>query len=1183
MTRTCVSSVGLLCLSLCFALAWGDAVFAGEAGLPYTSLQLTERAYVAPLATLSDDETAGLRSKSRLIVGTSAPDYPPLDISINGVMYDGVTAEYAGLIARILNVAVEVRQFASRQLAIQALKRGEIDLLGSANSYEQADAELILSLSYLEDQPVILTRVGEHAAVDSKLAGKKIAMLNHYLPAAAVHAFYPGATLQLYPSTASAVGAVAFALAKRNELLKRLVDKALLAVPANDSLAILRRWDLNGSYVFGSQRVQYSQTERDWIKNNPLVTVRVDYFDPPFSMVRESGEVVGVVDDLLKVVSAKTGISFRLLPSLPQPESQVVDALIAREVDIVGALSPDLMQDPRVSFSRPYVVSSLVLVARVDAQGIDSVASLAGKKLATVRGSRAAQEIRKELPSVTVIELASAAEGFEWVRKGKADALIDSLVSAQYQIAHEFNELGVVAVVGNAPQAISFATAYDNDVLYSILDKSLLTTPAQKIDAITEFWTDGQKARASFWEKNKNTIIRFGVLAMLLLFVCFAWAAYLRQQIVLRKNAEKALGDQLEFMSSLIDGTPHPIYVRDKNGLLLHCNASYLEALSVGRAEVIGKRLLETEFTDQAEAARYQQDFERVLKASIPVVSDRRIVLRNSSEARDIYHWILPFHDLQGEIKGVVGGWVDITARKELEARLVLAKEQADIANRAKTTFLATMSHEIRTPLNAVIGMLEMSLKKADQGQLDRFAIEVAYESANGLLELIGSILDIVRIETGHLSLSPARGNVKAIVTSVVQVFSGLARQKGILIKADIDTALEGDVLIDAMRFKQVVSNLVANAIKFTERGAVVVSLQRVPGSDSSADTVSFLLSVSDTGVGIAQADISKILAPFIQVSNAEQARKEGAGLGLAICKTLCELMGGELLVTSKLGQGTCVSVCLTLPVLEKLALTPPVVEGRDSCSRLALEVLIVDDHPANLLLLNRQLAYLGCNVLQANSAVEALTLWKAHPIDVLITDCNMPEMNGYALVKAIRALEQCQQRQACDVLGYTANAQADERERCMSAGMNDCLFKPARLVDLSEKLGAVKGRLSRRIDDLAHTAGVGLQADPYLLLEGCTRGDLLTELVMENERDISDLHAQLGNNREVLACIAHKIKGGVRLVKATTVIESCEALERVCASECTQDALRSAIAVVEEKVLELNEQLIALASAGKR
>jgi len=233
----------------------------------------------------------------------------------------------------------------------------------------------------------------------------------------------------------------------------------------------------------------------------------------------------------------------------------------------------------------------------------------------------------------------------------------------------------------------------------------------------------------------------------------------------------------------------------------------------------------------------------------------------------------------------MIAGWVDVSERHRLLGQLQEAKDDADAANRAKTTFLATMSHEIRTPMNAVIGMIELALKSAEQGRADRDALEVASVASRGMLELIGDILDIARIESGHLSLAQEPANLRELLASVVRVFEGLARAKGLALRVTLDPALDRPVLIDPLRFKQVVSNLLSNAIKFTSKGQVQLGAQ----GDVAEDQLWLRLWVQDTGMGISAQDQQRLFNPFSQGSNAEQSARSGSGLGLVISRSLCE------------------------------------------------------------------------------------------------------------------------------------------------------------------------------------------------------------------------------------------------------------------------------------------------------
>lgn len=1158
-------------LLLLVILGAGTALGA-SAQAPPTPLQLLGRAdsTAAPIRVAGCHQP-WLQSRDHLVLGTSAPDYPPFDLTSSGSDYEGLTADYAAIVEKTLGLPIKVVRLADRAAALQALRSGDIDILGSANSFEAAQPGIILSNAYAADRPALVMRNDDQRPLSDDLDGLRLSVLDHYLPAQRIRERYPKAIIQFYTSYPEALSAVAFgqadvflgdtlgayqqlekgylpnvqirqfgehestgfgfALRDDNTLLRDALNATLCAIAASTRASILRRWSPGSRALLDEAGLPLTPQERQWLRDHPVVRIAVSEAFAPLTFFDQQGQLRGVSADLLELIRLRTGLRFE-----PQRSATVETLMVQVEsgkADLVAALIPSEERRQRLRFSAPYLITPYALLSANLPGSPTSLAELAQRRLAVNRGSPLLAYLRSEFPDIHLIEADDSFATLDLVAQGEADAAISTLVTATYFMgSHLFQDrLRIRSTLSIEQADFAFAVARDATELGAIIDKALASISPEQLAIVTGRWRGYNPPADTYWRNYHRLILQISVVAALLVLAAAAWALLTRQTLRRQQASQRALNDQLRLMHALVEGTPHPVYIRDRDGVLQSCNASYLESIQASRDSVIGKRLSEAPMAEDPEAALFEQDYRQVMSEAQPLIVDRTVNI--GGRAVTIYHWVQPYHDSTGAVCGIVGGWIDISERRQLFEELRYAKDQADAASRAKSTFLATMSHEIRTPLNAVIGLLELALERADRGQLDRNGLHVAHSCAGGLLELIGDILDIARIESGHMNISPKRVDLRELVESVVRVFDGVARQKGLDLLLEIDQrAQQQDVLLDPLRVKQVLSNLISNAIKFTAQGQVAVRLRL----HDEGDSLYLQLEVQDSGVGISAADQAQLFKPFAQIASPQRGNAQGAGLGLLICSGLCEAMGARLRLESSPGAGTLASMRVHVTPLEPIpreAATPALARTVTP----GLEVLVVDDNAANRLLTTQQLEHLDLQPITATCAEEGMQHWLEQHFDVVIVDCSMPDIDGYQFARMLRELEQQRQRPRCTLLGYTANAQPEEHQRCLDAGMDDCLFKPLTLRALNDQLCQIQrlpGNLPFRPEALDLMTG----GDPEQIQR------LLRQIHLGCQSDLLALQApHLAEDPQALNALAHKILGAARIVDAQAVCSACLAV----------------------------------------
>ena len=406
-----------------------------------------------------------------------------------------------------------------------------------------------------------------------------------------------------------------------------------------------------------------------------------------------------------------------------------------------------------------------------------------------------------------------------------------------------------------------------------------------------------------------------------------------------------------------------------------------------------------------------------------------------------------PICDQTGEVTMVAELIRDITENRRLERELRLAKEAAEMADKAKSDFLATMSHEIRTPMNGVLGMLDLALiTQLDEEQ--REYIEAAQNSAESLLSLINDILDFSKIEAGIVSLEIQAFLLRKRIAALCTMFGPKAEERGIRFEVDIAPDVPDGLMGDPMRLRQVLVNLLSNAFKFTDKGSVRLEI----GVQSNVSNNLILeFKVIDTGIGIKIEDQSKIFGRFVQVDSSTRRRHQGTGLGLTICQKLAELMGGKITVRSTAGLGS------TFSFQARFSEVPP-HEGEgyklgDIARETALQsqatgqpkkkILVVDDHPINALVAEKLLQRAGFEVHCVYDGIDVLPAISETEYSLILMDIAMPQMDGLEATSLVRGSQGLKTKPNVPIITMTAHAMKGDRERFIAAGMDDYIGKP--------------------------------------------------------------------------------------------------------------------------------------------
>ncbi|QDV45690.1 Aerobic respiration control sensor protein ArcB [Stieleria neptunia] len=513
--------------------------------------------------------------------------------------------------------------------------------------------------------------------------------------------------------------------------------------------------------------------------------------------------------------------------------------------------------------------------------------------------------------------------------------------------------------------------------------------------------------------------------------------------------AEAQLVQERFLLHTILNNLPDFIYFKDTESRFLRVSRAHADRLGLATpSDAIGTH--DSEYFPQEYAAAAREDELKLIRTGQNILGrEEHAIWPDGSET-----WVattkLPLRDEDGQIVGTFGISRDISELKSTAESLERAKQAAEAANRAKSEFVANLSHEIRTPMNAIIGMAEL-LVRAGLDDLRTQQAKTILESGESLLNLLNDILDFSRIESGRVELDPVPGDVAECARGTIRMLSVRADEKSIQLDCEVAPDLPKLILADFVRLRQILVNLIGNALKFTSQGQVTLSVAPVPSDEAPRDDteVCIRFAVSDSGIGIPADKLNVIFEEFEQADKSTTRRFGGTGLGLAITARLVRLMGGQIDVQSQVGRGSMFSFALTFPVIDSAGSGQ---SGEDASAtsaqaarpRRPLRILLAEDGVTNQMVATMMLSDLGHDVAVALDGRQAVELSANETFDLILMDVEMPEMDGLEATRLIRERERGTDTHL-PIIAMTAHAMATDEQRCLDAGMDAYIAKPIR------------------------------------------------------------------------------------------------------------------------------------------
>ncbi|MEZ8824462.1 response regulator [Vibrio amylolyticus] len=756
--------------------------------------------------------------------------------------------------------------------------------------------------------------------------------------------------------------------------------------------------DSYNKFDLNKTQVTLSIEEKAWLAQHPVIRFTGDPDWLPFEAFDQNGKYIGINAEYLALIESVTGIEFEYVTS----ESWEQATQWAREGSIDVISMPVNIGYSELTFTNPFLSNDLVVVMNDQQDYIQDLDVIADKKIAIIATYSYSYNIKERYPNINFIEKQNVKEALSAVATGLVDAAILTYSHANYSI-QKMGENNI-RVVGRTSltSELSFGVQKAHAPLVSIMNKALATITEQQRAQILQNWIKSEYVPYTDY----SLLWRIGI-AILIVFLAFiAWNRKMSAEIEKRVKIEKELTEMQERFELSFLGSGDVMWEFSNRDNRLWTSPHLLTLLNIdeGNEPTNMEGWAELIHSDDRKKA-FEHFFEH-LSNDVEYDNEYRMHKGNNE-----YIWVRSraksLRDNTGLAYLTSGTVSDVSHLKNIEKALVEAKDVAESATRAKGDFLANMSHEIRTPINSVMGMSYLALQ-TDLDDKQRGYVEKTYRSAESLLGVINDILDFSKIEAGKLTLETTEFELGDVLEQLGSLLGLRSEEKGLELLFNVNPNVPLNLIGDPLRLNQILVNLTNNAIKFTEHGEVIVSVElKEQEHNQDRDEITLLFSVQDTGIGISEEQQKKLFQSFNQADSSITRKYGGSGLGLTISKSLTELMGGTVNVESTAGKGSCFSFTARFHINHNES-APSYIEQR---SLGEIKVLVVDDNDAAREIIGSILGSFGFSVDTCGDSQQALKRIEDalldDPYQLVVMDWKMPQMDGIEATKVMQKLQE--------------------------------------------------------------------------------------------------------------------------------------------------------------------------------